>query len=187
MTKNYLYSDSDPTLCDPHALKKTQKKINGRFKMGNKWFNSPSAQLFLPSLYPFVFFGGPLLPCSSEIRTTVFSQQGFSLPTKPWCSFPPTPPPPAANCLSGSSHGGSVYGDRLEPLGITAHFLTHDPRDSPKADYRSQPWFLIPEGRQSGTPFCLWRQQLCQLLGSRVVFFHRYVERRLITCRPATA
>lgn len=64
------------------------------------------------------------------------------------CVSPPPPPPPAANCLSGSSGGGSHSGGRLGPLGITARFFPHDPGGSPKADYGSERWLLIPEVRQ---------------------------------------
>lgn len=64
------------------------------------------------------------------------------------CVSPPPPPPPAANCLSGSSSGGSNSEGRLGPLGITARFFPHDPGGSPKADYGSERWLLIPEGRQ---------------------------------------
>lgn len=78
-----------------------------------------------------------------------FSQQGFAPPTKPWCVFSRLLlPPPADNCLSGSSSGGSNSGGRLGPLGITARFFPHDPGGSPKADYKSERWLLIPEGRQ---------------------------------------
>lgn len=57
-------------------------------------------------------------------------------------------PPSAANCLSVSNDGGSDSGGRLGPLGITARFFPHDPGGSPKADYRSKRWLLIPEGLQ---------------------------------------
>lgn len=93
------------------------------------------------------------LSCLAQRRSgpLFFSQQGFAPCTKPCCVFPHLLllPHQQLIVLVGAAAEGPTLGADWNHWGLRPiFFFPHDPRGSPKADYRSERWLLIPEGCQ---------------------------------------